>query len=51
MIIKRTPENELQNRMEQFKIIIEKTYTEWEIAVIFSKINQYYFTGTCRMGC
>ena len=50
MIIKRTPENELQNRMEQFKIIMKKTYPEWEIAVIFSKINQYYFTGTMQDG-
>ncbi len=50
MIIKRTPENELQNRMEQFKIIMEKTYPEWETAVIFSKINQYYFTGTMQDG-
>jgi Xaa-Pro dipeptidase len=50
MIIKRTPKNELQNRMEQFKIIMEKTYPDWEIAVIFSKINQYYFTGTMQDG-
>ena len=50
MIIKRTPKNELQNRMEQFKIIMEKTYPEWDITVIFSKINQYYFTGTMQDG-
>ena len=50
MIIKRTPKNELQNRMEKFKIIMEETYPEWEIAVIFSKINQYYFTGTMQDG-
>ena len=50
MIIQRTPKNELQNRMEQFKIIMEKIYPEWEIAVIFSKINQYYFTGTMQDG-
>ena len=50
MIIKRTPKNELQNRMEQFKIIMEKTYPEWDITVIFSRINQYYFTGTMQDG-
>ena len=50
MIIKRTPKNELQKRMEQFKIIMEKNYPQWEIAVIFSKINQYYFTGTMQDG-
>jgi Xaa-Pro dipeptidase len=50
MIIKRTPKNELQNRMEKFKIIMGETYPEWEIAVIFSKINQYYFTGTMQDG-
>jgi len=36
--------------MEQFKIIMEKTYPEWDITVIFSKINQYYFTGTMQDG-
>ncbi len=36
--------------MEKFKIIMEETYPEWEIAVIFSKINQYYFTGTMQDG-
>jgi Xaa-Pro dipeptidase len=50
MIIKRTPTNELQNRMKQFKIIMEKNYPKWEMAVIFSKINQYYFTGTMQDG-
>ena len=32
------------------KIIMEKTYPEWDMAVIFSKINQYYFTGTMQDG-
>ena len=50
MNIKKTPKSELQNRMEQFKIIMEKTYPEWDMAVIFSKINQYYFTGTMQDG-
>jgi Xaa-Pro dipeptidase len=50
MIIKRTPKSELVNRMEQFKIIMDDTYPEWEIAVIFSKINLYYFTGTMQDG-
>jgi Xaa-Pro dipeptidase len=50
MIIRRTPKNELQDRMEKFKIIMDETYPEWEVAVIFSKINQYYFTGTMQDG-
>jgi Xaa-Pro aminopeptidase len=29
---------------------MEKTYPEWDITVIFSKINQYYFTGTMQDG-
>ncbi len=50
MNIKKTPKNELQNRMEQFKIIMENSNPGWEIAVIFSKINLYYFTGTMQDG-
>jgi Xaa-Pro dipeptidase len=50
MIIKKTPLNELENRMKQFKKIMAYSNPDWEIAVIFSKINLYYFTGTMQDG-
>ena len=47
---KKTPLKELKNRMAQFRIIMDKSNPEWEIAVIFRKINLYYFTGTMQEG-
>ena len=41
---------ELENRMGHFKTIMDIKNPEWEIAVIFSKINLYYFTGTMQDG-
>jgi Xaa-Pro dipeptidase len=41
---------ELKNRMDRFKTIMDIKNPEWEIAVIFSKINLYYFTGTMQEG-
>lgn len=44
------PITELDLRMRQFRERMDKDKPEWEIAVIFSKINQYYFTGTMQEG-
>jgi len=49
MIIK-TPISELKNRMKNFRNAMDEEYPNWEIAVIFSKINLYYFTGTMQEG-
>jgi Xaa-Pro dipeptidase len=49
MVIK-TPLLELNNRMERFKVMMDNSNPEWKIAVIFSKINHYYFTGTMQDG-
>lgn len=49
MIIK-TPLHELNDRMERFKRIMDSTDPKWEMAVIFSKINMFYFTGTMQDG-
>ena len=49
MMIK-TPLKELENRMGRFKTLMDEFNPEWEIAVIFSKINLYYFTGTMQEG-
>ncbi len=44
------PKTELEIRMKQFRERMDKDKPEWKIAVIFSKINQYYFTGTMQEG-
>jgi Xaa-Pro dipeptidase len=36
--------------MNNFRTIMDEYYPDWEIAVIFSKINLYYFTGTMQDG-
>lgn len=46
----KVPLNELNMRMNRFRNEMDKTQPDWEIAVIFSKINLYYFTGTMQEG-
>jgi Xaa-Pro dipeptidase len=47
---KKVPLNELQTRMERFRNAMDIANPGWEIAVIFSKVNLYYFTGTMQDG-
>jgi len=47
---KKTPLKELKPRLEKFKLLMDNSNPEWKIAVIFSKINLYYFTGTMQDG-
>jgi Xaa-Pro aminopeptidase len=49
-MIKKVPLTELKNRMRNLKKRMDISNPEWEIAVIFSKINLYYFTGTMQDG-
>ncbi|RXA17071.1 aminopeptidase P family protein [Methanosarcina sp. MSH10X1] len=49
-MIKKVPLTELKNRMENFRKRMDISNPEWEIAVVFSKINLYYFTGTMQDG-
>ena len=49
-MMKKIALTELDNRMGQFKTVMDSSNPEWEIAVIFSKINLYYFTGTMQDG-
>ncbi len=49
-MIKKVPFNELKNRMRCLKKSMDKSDIEWELAVIFSKINLYYLTGTMQDG-
>lgn len=44
------PLTELQTRMNCFRAKMEALHPDWEMAVIISKINQYYYTGTMQDG-
>jgi len=46
----KVPFDELKIRMKRFREKMDEISPEWEAAVIFSKINQYYFTGTMQDG-
>ena len=46
----KVPSTELESRMARFKTQMNVSNPDWETAVIFSKINQYYFTGTMQDG-
>jgi Xaa-Pro dipeptidase len=46
----RVPLSELNFRLERFRKEMDSANPEWAIAVIFSKINQYYFSGTMQDG-
>lgn len=41
---------ELKTRMNRFRKRMEASRPEWEVAVVFSKINLFYFTGTMQDG-
>ncbi len=49
-MIKKVPLTELENRTRAFRTRMDISNHDWEIAVIFSKINLYYFTGTMQDG-
>ena len=49
-MIKKVPLTELKNRMSCFRKHMDISNPDWEMAVIFSKINLYYFTGTMQDG-
>jgi Xaa-Pro dipeptidase len=36
--------------MERFRTRMDTAHPDWELCVIFSRINQYYFTGTMQDG-
>ena len=44
------PSTEIQNRLQLFREVMDTQNPSWELAVIFSKINLYYFTGTMQEG-
>lgn len=44
----KVPAHELQTRMQALRQRMEQDHPEWELLAIFSKINQFYFTGTMQ---
>lgn len=43
-------QQELENRMQRFRALMEENDAQWEIAYIFTKVGLYYFTGTMQDG-
>ncbi len=48
--MEKVPLSQLDDRIRSFKNVMDDSNPEWEMAVIFSKINLYYFTGTMQDG-
>lgn len=46
----KVPSRELDDRIRRFRTRMDVMNPEWEIAIIFSKINLFYFTGTMQDG-
>lgn len=49
-MIHKVPYSELQSRMAAFRAKMDAFDREWNLAIIVSKVNQYYFTGTMQDG-
>jgi Xaa-Pro aminopeptidase len=46
----KVPSTELENRLKNFRAIMDVQNPGWELAAFFSKINLYYLTGTMQEG-
>ncbi len=46
----KVPLSELDNRLDRFRLQMDSRHPGWELAIIFSKLNLYYFTGTMQDG-
>ena len=44
------PYSELEARLKRFRATMDVQHPGWKLAVLFSKINLYYFTGTMQEG-
>ena len=47
---KHVPCQEIKSRMERFRAKMDRECPDWQLAAIFGKLNQYYFTGTMQDG-
>jgi Xaa-Pro aminopeptidase len=46
----KVPASELNGRMQRFRSRMDCENPNWELAIIFSAVNLYYFTGTIQDG-
>ena len=46
----KVPVTELNDRMQRFRACMDAENRDWELAAIFGRVNQYYFTGTMQDG-
>jgi Xaa-Pro dipeptidase len=46
----KVPVTELNDRMQRFRACMDAENRNWELAAIFGRVNQYYFTGTMQDG-
>lgn len=46
----KVPFTELTTRLFRFRGQMDKDCPDWEMVIIFGKVNQYYFTGTMQEG-
>jgi Xaa-Pro dipeptidase len=46
----RVPQSELSDRLRHFRAAMDSAHPGWEIAIISSNVNLYYFTGTVQDG-
>ena len=46
----KVPLSELEARMKRFRVLMDMHHPDWELALITSNINLYYFTGTIQDG-
>jgi len=44
----KVPASELNARMQAMRKRMDQDHPEWELLAIFSKVNQFYFTGTMQ---
>jgi Xaa-Pro dipeptidase len=47
---RKVPVDELENRLERFRVQMARDHQGWGMAAIFGRINLYYFTGTIQDG-
>jgi Xaa-Pro dipeptidase len=46
----KVPLSELSDRMQRFRACMDAENPNWELAAIFGRVSQYYFTGTMQDG-
>jgi Xaa-Pro aminopeptidase len=46
----KVPRTELDERLQRFRESMDLAHPDWELAALFARVNQYYFTGTRQDG-